>query len=149
MSVEILLIPIAIAAVGAIKASNNENQEASDLISIKTKIKDAKLLEKSLKIYGCKNVSMGEILETEINQSRIIFEKDENNIFNAIFIGNISLEDANEFILGVNEEYTKLVQEQVYKKLLKNADNYNLRLESEEVKKDNSIVLTFALPEEK
>ena len=128
MSVEILLIPIAIAAVGAIKASNNENQEASDLISIKTKIKDAKLLEKSLKIYGCKNVSMGEILETEINQSRIIFEKDENNIFNAIFIGNISLEDANEFILGVNEEYTKLVQEQVYKKLLKNADNYNLRL---------------------
>ncbi|WP_424356364.1 hypothetical protein [Methanobacterium sp. MBAC-LM] len=164
MSVEIILIPIAIAAVtGAIKARNEENQELTEAIKTRneknqessgyftlgTKIKDAKLLEETLKIYGCKDVSTGEDLETECDNARVIFEKDENGVFNAVFLGNISLEKAKEFISDINGEYTKLVQEQVYQKLLKNASERNLRLESEDVQEDNSIVLTFALQEEK
>jgi uncharacterized linocin/CFP29 family protein len=160
MSVEIVLMPIAIAAVaGAIKTRNEnnkelartlrneKNRESSGYFTLGTRIKDTKLLEETLKIYGCKNVLIGDDLETELDNVRIMFEKDENEVFNAVFLGDISLEKAKEFISDINGEYTKLVQEKVYQNLLKNASGHNLQLESEEVKEDNSIVLTFALQE--
>lgn len=178
MSAEIVFIPIAIAVAGAIKGRHDENnqelaealkteneknrelaeslkkkyeknQESSGYFTLGTKIKDIKLLEETLKIYGCKNVLTGANLETKLDKARVIFEKDENEVFNVVFLGNISLEKAKEFISDINDEYTKLVQEQVYQKLLKNASERNFCLESEEIQEDNSIVLTFTLPEKK
>ncbi|MEN6554228.1 MAG: hypothetical protein ABFC34_15220 [Methanobacterium sp.] len=149
MSVEFILIPIAIAAISEMEKRKEKNKELSDYFCLGTKIKDAKLLEEALKIYGCENITTGENLETEFDQARIIFEKDENGIFNAVFLDKIHLDEAKGFVSDINDEYTKLVQEQVYQKLLKNATERNLQLESEEVKEDNSIVLTFALQEEK
>ena len=50
-------------------------------------------------------------------------------------------QEAAELFSELYDEYTTLVQQEIYEKLLENIKDRNLNLESEEVTEDNSICL--------
>lgn len=143
MSVVIILLPVAIAAAGTLGTMSTVSEENSDIIFLPTQMTDEKLLEKALNNYGHKTSLNGKNINLE--DSQVIFQMNENGIFDAFFTGNTSEEYAKNFVSDTYEEYTKLVQEQVYLNLLENLKESNLRLESEEVEKDNSIILTLTM----
>ena len=106
-------------------------------------MKDEELLNAALERYGCRSVVMGATVDSALGDTRMVFERDESGVFDALFIGNISTEHAATFLGELDEEYTLLVQQRVYENLLSRARDRGLVVESEEVQVDNSVVITL------
>ena len=106
---------------------------------------DAHILQAALDSCGCQSVTTGMTVDSEIQGARIIFEPTENGAFNAVFIGGIPAERAEEFLAGLYDQYTRQVQQEVYQKVKERAASKGMVLESEEMQADDSIVLTFCV----
>lgn len=145
MSVEFLLIPIAISIASALAASQRKQIARPNCFVIGTRLKDPKLLQAALSSLGCRSVSSGADVQSTSEGAQISFEKNEDGLFDAVFAGVSSQERAATFLQEVDAEYTRLLQEQVYKRLMARAKDRGLNLESQEVQADNSIVLTFTV----
>jgi hypothetical protein len=152
MSVEMLLIPIVIAAVGSTGVTIDifsKKESKSNFMIYETKMKDYELLKKALEVFGHKPFLEENSMDINLEEYELIFKLNDENIFEAVFQGNITAEHAEEMVSEIYEEYTKLVQEQVYYKVLENIQDYDIELESESVQEDNSIVLTLNIQEER
>ncbi len=155
MSVEMLLIPIVIAAVGtagtgvSLLSSNKEISESSGTLIYETKMKDTKLLKKALEVFGYEPFLQKELIDITLGDYELIFQLNNQDIFEAVFQGNVTEENAQKILSDIYDEYTKLVQEQVYHKVLENIQDYDIELESESVQDDNSIILTLNISEER
>jgi hypothetical protein len=152
MSVEILLLPIAIAVIGGAMANQQPSSKQSTkpsetTFSITTRMTNPHILQTALRNWGCKSVTTAENVHTAIEGARIVFEQAEGVPFKAVFVGNIPTDLAQKFIADVYGEYTRLVQQDVYIKLKQRATAKGLVLESEEVQADDSIVLTLRVQE--
>lgn len=174
MSIEVSLIPIAIAvgligrAAGAIAvtgahyagesaiagaryaANGMQLQDGNaaqpiGMFFLETRCKDESLLRAALENYGCRSFVSGEQVDSAIDGKRIVFQRNEQGAFDAVFTGGITVEHAQEFVDNLHDEYTQQVQQQVYRRLLSKAKDRGLELESEEVQQDNSILLTFTV----
>jgi UDP-N-acetylglucosamine enolpyruvyl transferase len=154
MSVEMLLIPIVIAAVGtagtgvSIFSSNKEISKDKNIMVYETKMKDKELLKNALEVFGHKPFLEENLIDIDLDEYNLIFQLNEQNIFEAVFQGDITEEQAQVMVSNIYDEYTKLVQERVYYKVLENIKDYDIDLESESVHDDNSIVLTLNIREE-
>lgn len=152
MSVEMLLIPIVIAAVGSTGVTIDilsKKESNTNFMIYETKMKDYELLKKALEVFGHKPFLEENYIDVNLEEYELIFKLNDENIFEAVFKGNITSEHAEEMVSEIYEEYTKLVQEQVYYKVLENIQEHNMELESEAVQEDNSIVLTLNIQEER
>jgi len=147
MSVELALLPIAIAAIGAIASRRRARQQAETSFSLETRMTDPRMLQAALENCGCQSVSTGATVDSAIQGARIVFEPGENGAINAVFFGGIASIQADEFIASLYCEYTRLVQQDVYQKVVERAAAKGLSLESEEIQQDDSIVLTFCVQE--
>jgi hypothetical protein len=147
-----LLIPIVIAAVGSTGVTIDifsKKESKSNFMIYETKMKDYELLKKALEVFGHKPFLEENSMDINLEEYELIFKLNDENIFEAVFQGNITAEHAEEMVSEIYEEYTKLVQEQVYYKVLENIQDYDIELESESVQEDNSIVLTLNIQEER
>ncbi|HEY7033386.1 MAG TPA: hypothetical protein VH482_18745 [Thermomicrobiales bacterium] len=145
MSIELALIPIAIAIAGRVGSRKKRARELPNSFCLETQFKDGAILQASLEDYGCRSIFTGSKVDSYIGGTQIIFEPSESGVFDAVFVGNIAIEHAQAFIADLHDEYTKRVQREVYQKLISRAKDRGLLLESEAVQDDNSIVLTFAI----
>ncbi|MFA0834514.1 hypothetical protein [Methanobacterium formicicum] len=170
MSVTLVLIPMAIAAVGTMGVGTLINNERSiteeeedkiktqllqennksqvqELNKFKTLMRNSQILQESVINLGYQV----EILDThkmEINTdsgSIILFEKDENDVFQALVRDKCSQTQIESYVSEIYDEYTTIVQQKTYQKLVEKIKDRNLHLESEEVTEDNSIVLTLVV----
>lgn len=152
MSLSVFLIPFAIAGTAtAISSKMYSVDIQSELPSMKenetyykleTKIKDEELLQETLRNYGSESSVVNEHVESVIGDVQITFYKEENATFSAIFHERIDIVDAEEFVENIFEEYTRIVQQKTYEKLMERASNEGLVFESEN-RNEDSIVLTF------
>jgi hypothetical protein len=141
LSVTLALIPVAIAVAGAM--ATRKEQDPPRSLRLGTRLKDEELLKAALERYGCRSVATGEAVDSALGDTRMLFEREENGAFGALFVGDIAAEDARTFLTRLDEEYTMLVQERVYRNLLSRAEDRGLIVESEEVRADNSVVITL------
>jgi hypothetical protein len=148
MSIELALLPIAISAIGAIanrkKPQAVAGNHAQNPIYRETRMKDPELLQFALQNCGCRSVVSGVKVDSAIESARIVFEPVEGNAFIAVFTGDISSIQADDFLADVFMEYTRQVQQQVYRKLMNSATTKGMTLDAEELQDDDSIVLTFS-----
>jgi hypothetical protein len=145
MSIELALLPIAIAAIGAAINKKKSLAQQPNHFAIETRMTDARLLEVALQNCGCRSIASSQQLTTAFESAEILFQPAANGAFDAVFSGEIEAEQANAFIGDVFTEYTRLVQEDVYLKLKQRAAARGMMLESEQLQNDNSITLTFCL----
>ncbi|MEM5007386.1 hypothetical protein ABEP42_13835 [Priestia megaterium] len=144
MSIELALVPIAIALTQTIGSQIEKKRKTRHTYAIKTIMKDAHILQTTLNNYGCAPTIIGDgEMKSEIGNVQILFQQTEQNIFEAVFANEIDVEQAAQFLTNIQEEYGHLVQQETYKKLLERAKQQGLLLETEEVSDTNSIVLTF------
>ncbi|MFE8700596.1 DUF1257 domain-containing protein [Cytobacillus sp. FJAT-54145] len=102
---------------------------------------DENLLKRALEQYGCSFEKDEKTLNVE--DFKIGFLKNDVGIFEAVFDIDIKFEDAQRFLQNIEEEYTHILQQETYQKLLHRAKEQGLILETEEVNESNSIILTF------
>ncbi|KKK39993.1 hypothetical protein WQ57_01615 [Mesobacillus campisalis] len=144
MSIELVLIPVAIAVSQAIGSNIQKRMEENKIYAVTTIMKDPQLLQKALLNYGCATSLLEENeMSSEIGDVKVMFQINSQGIFEALFEKGIPEEAALEFLTNIQDEYTSLVQQDIYLKLLERASGQGLVLESEEVNNNNSIVLTF------
>lgn len=155
MSLSIFLVPLAIAGTTALTASTysvNIEAELSALnekkvyYKVETKMKDEQLLQETLRNYGSETSHVNKHVESIIGDVQITFYKEENGTFSAIFHEEIDVADAEQFVNNIFEEYTRVVQQQTYEKLMERATREGLIFESEN-REEDTITLTFQVKE--
>lgn len=86
-----------------------------------------------------------EKLQKFIATGQMTIKKTEDDSLDFIFIGDYDEDESKDFIRNLTDEYCSKVQEITYEKLLEKIKEKNLVLESENVDKDDSIILTLSI----
>lgn len=147
MSLSLTLIPLAIGASSAIAFALKDKVEEGEFYLVDTNMKDEETLEVALKNYGCNVTLDQESFQSSIGDIQLAFQQQENGTFSAVFSNSVETGDAEEFIGGIQKEYTRLVQKQTYEKLMERAKAEGLVLEAENTNEDGTIVMTFQVKE--
>lgn len=159
MSVEVLLIPLAIGIVATRAATKTamdamaaehygvkEIQPRKRCIKMDTRFKDSNLLLKTLNEYGLKpkKTSSGGYT-VKFSDGDILYSRSSADATFTMTITNIK--DKNALIkdlLEIEQEYNGNVQEYTYKRILNHLPE-GMEIENEEVLEDNSILITLSV----
>lgn len=151
MSLSVMLVPLAIAVRSELKNVRVQIETEVDetfltkhktYYKLKTQIKDEQLLQEALQHIGSETSQIDKHIKSIIGDVQVIFYKENDGTFSSLFHEHIDVRDAEQFIHNVFEQYTSIVQQKTYEKLIKRARQEGLILESES-RQDESIVLTF------
>lgn len=147
MSLEIVLIPLAIALVTQAKSKAKESalNESSHQVAVETRMKNLELLLNAMRNIGCiTTMHEGEIAAT-LNATAFTFKKNSQGIWTARFIAGTSLEIAEQIIGQIDKAYGVEVQAEVIRKIKERAPQSGMTLESETINEDSSVTLVLAV----
>jgi hypothetical protein len=151
LSVEILLVPLALAAAHAVVAVagmvaagvDDEGREKKACV-VQTRLKHPGLLVEALRSVGAeaKAHSDGSVTGTweGINFS---FVHHEDGTLSAHFDADVDVERARELILATDAAYARAVQEAVRQRVKQRAGELGMTVESETVGEDESVTLVL------
>ncbi|MFT4471244.1 hypothetical protein ACMX2H_15180 [Arthrobacter sulfonylureivorans] len=156
MSVSVLLIPAAIAAVAAVnaaidnKAKNNETNKAAEVeavpqVQVRTRMRDLNLLQDALADTQAEVVRVEEdSLEAAWTDATAVFNRDSEGIWQVHFSGeDVDRPRAAEIVQAIDEAYARRVQQAVVRKLRERAHTAGLELASETVEEDQSVTMVL------
>lgn len=159
MSVSIVLVPLALAIGGMMEEAsldkkiayedvnnvykNNDNNNVC--YQVETPIKRIDLLIEGVEELGFDFISLNDkyIIENEVGN--IEFIKNSNNQVDILFNGDYSEEQVQNISSDIYNQYTSVLQSEVYKTLKERAKERGYTLENEVIEEDNSIVLNFSV----
>ncbi|MFK2825999.1 hypothetical protein QYG89_10025 [Bacillus sp. B190/17] len=144
MSIELVLIPVGIAVAQSVGSLIENHKQGGHTYKIQTVMKRQHLLQKAIEQYGCNVHEINQQnYQTEVGDIKIYFQQNDQGVFEAVFDKSVEQEHAVEFLENLHAEYKYLIQQETYQKLLLQAGEKGLELESEEVLEDRSILVTF------
>lgn len=145
MSVSLILVPLAVAAVAAVQgAQGGRDAEGRTICEVRTRMRDAELLSAALRSKGA-TVSTGDTgsLQATWENVRAVFQRGPDDVWSAHFSGDVDEQRAVDIVQAVDAEYGREVQAAVLRRLRERAPAAGLRLESETVGDDQSVRLVF------
>ena len=155
MSVEILLVPLALAAAhavvaigGAVTAAVGSDGKERKAIAVQTRLKDPRLLVGALQSVGAtaEAHSDGTITGTWEDMG-FRFVHNEDGTRSAHFDADVDVTRAQELILATDAAYAKAVQETVAQRVRDRAGQLGMTVESETVGEDESVTLVLNVEE--
>ncbi|WP_172195828.1 hypothetical protein [Saccharibacillus qingshengii] len=149
MSLEILLVPLAIAATKEIAEAimrQTDRQKDVGYAEIQTRMKDQNLLKQALKEWDTDFRQVEDIASLRLDtQNEAVFMVNEEGRYLLLLPQTADLEKYASWIEDVERSYTHYLQQAVYRKLLERAEERGMTLEKEELMQDDSIQLTYVL----
>lgn len=150
MSVEIVLIPVAIALTKEIAEGISRRLENKDneILILETRMKDELLLKQALEDWNCSFRSIDHFKEITFplqGNDEVIFMLNSTGRYSLVLPQTADQTAYEEWLSNVEDSYTHLLQQQVYQKLIERAPENGLILEQEERLADRSIQLTYIL----
>lgn len=150
MSVEIVLIPVAIALTKEIAEGISHRLEHKDkkVVILETRMKDEALLRLALDEWECSLLTVGGLEEVQFASSaanEVIFTVNEEGRYALVLPETADQAAYKEWITNVEQSYTRHLQQMVYRNLMEQAKSQGLIFEQEERLEDQSIQITFAL----
>ena len=144
MSVSLILVPLAVAAVSAAHGlRSGRDQQDRVVCEVRTRMRDASLLAAALRGTGAEVVEgEGEIV-AGWQGVRASFTRDQDGIWQAHFTGDVDEARAVGIVHAIDAGYGLQVQRAVLERLRERAPAAGLRLESESVADDRSVRLVF------
>jgi hypothetical protein len=155
MSVSVLLIPAAIAAVAAVnsaidnKAKNREAAKAQEAavpqVQVRTRMRDLNLLQAALADTQAQVTrAAADSLEAAWADATAVFERDAEGIWQVHFSGeDVDRRRAAEIVQAIDDAYARRVQQAVVRKLRERAHTAGLELASETVEEDQSVTMVL------
>lgn len=148
MSVSLILLPLAVAAVTAYQGTRSERDADGRIIcQVRTRMRDATLLAAALEETNARVTRDDQQIIAEWQGVRARFVRGEDGIWAAHFSGEVDEARAVEIVSAIDASYGRQVQRAVLQRLRDRAATVGLRLESETVTEDNSVQLVFAVEE--
>jgi hypothetical protein len=147
MSLEIILIPMAIALITKAKSKADENvaNASAHQVSVETRMKNQDLLLNAMTIAGCSVTATPNEIAGNFNSILFSFKRDATGIWNATFMAGTTLQAATQIIQAVDKAYGLEVQAELLRKIKERAPQNGMTLESETVNADSSISLVLAV----
>jgi hypothetical protein len=144
MSVSIVLVPIAIAAISAWQASKSETDgEGRTMCQVGTRMRDETLLAAALRGTHAVVTKSGATLVADWAGVRAEFTRDKDGIWQAHFAGEVDEERALGIIGAVDQAYGLEVQRAVVEKLKQRAPGAGMSVVSERMEADDSMILVL------
>jgi hypothetical protein len=144
VSLEIVLIPLAIAAVSAYNAKReNDSNTGQVKINVQTRMKNQEMLIEALRVLGLSASVTENLLRINNSDIEFLMKKNESDIWTAQFDNDISEDAATSLLISLDKEYGKLVQATVVQRIKERASVNGMNLESESFNGDNSVTLTL------
>ena len=143
MSIEIVLIPLALAAVSAYQAKKSADEAGQQTVAVGTRMKNEHLLQEALADSGASvRASSGELV-ADWGAVEGRFVKDASGIWAVHFSGSTTSEEAMALVKSVDTAYGRRVQQEVLARLRQRAPEVGMSVESETVEDDQSVTLTL------
>ena len=156
MSVSVLLVPFAIAAVAAVnaavdnKAKNHETNKADQVesvpqVQVRTRMRDLNLLQAALADTQAEVTHAAEnSIEAAWTDAAAVFDRDAEGIWQVHFSGEgVDRRRAGEIVQAIDHAYARRVQHAVVRKLRDRAHTAGLELASETVEEDQSVTMVL------
>ncbi len=136
MSLEIILVPLAIAAYGSWKA---RSMERDNVLLVETRLKDSALLAQALQAMGGTSVEVdGGVVQAVLGIRKISFRADSNGVLIA-HVDTKDQEEAISLLLEVDKQYGLQVQTAVVERVKQRANGLGMNLVSQIKSEDGSI----------
>jgi hypothetical protein len=147
MSLEIILIPLAIALVTKAQSKANENNPnaSAHQVAVETRMKNLELLQNAMRSIGCTTTMQENEIAASINSIYFTFKKNSQGIWAARFVAGTSVEVAEQIIGQIDKAYGIEVQAEVLRKIKERAPQSGMTLESETINEDSSVTLVLAV----
>ena len=146
MSVELILIPLALAAVSAWKASRTETDDSGRIVcQVETRMRDQTLLAAALSDTGAIVQQSTERITADWQGVRAEFTRGEQGIWSAHLTGEVDEGRAVEIVTSVDVAYGRQVQAAVLAKLRERAPAAGMTVESETTAEDASVTLVLTV----
>ena len=147
MSLEIILIPMAIALVTAAqsRAKENNTNEASNQVGVETRMKNVDLLQNAMSNIGCTTSMQETEIAASLNSLNFTFKKNSQGIWVATFEAGTTFAAAEQIIGQIDKAYGIEVQAEVLRKIKERAPQSGMTLESETINEDSSVTLVLAV----
>ncbi|MGC4786820.1 hypothetical protein ACLQ22_03085 [Micromonospora sp. DT178] len=146
MSVSLILLPLAVAAVAATHgATAGRDGEGRVVCEVQTRMRDETLLVAALGDTGAVVTTEPDAIIADWAEVRAGFRRGEDGIWSAHFTGEVDEQRAVEAVRAIDAAYGRQVQRAVLERLREQAPAAGLRLESEQVTEDASVRLVFAV----
>jgi hypothetical protein len=148
MSIEIVLIPLAIALTKEIAegVSNLSETNNNDFTILDTRMKDESLLKQALEEWTCsfREVEALDSLQ-QLHENEVTFMMNKEGCYSLVLQKSADKDSFQEWIEKVETSYTHYLQQRVYLNLVEKAKEQGMILENEELFEDHSIQLTYIL----
>ncbi len=144
MSIEILLVPAAIAAAAAFSKRDGDRY-GQRFVTVGTRMADVRLLSQALGDTGASVTSDDLELIVEWDELAARFSQNAEGLWSAHFDGTADQATAESLIADVDAAYGLRVQSEVLRRVRAQADQAGLRLEDERVESDRSVTLTLSI----
>lgn len=136
MSIEIILIPLAVAAYGSWKARSMEKE---NVLFVETRLKDPELLALAIQSMGGSSIVVeGSNLKAVIGERKISFQPDPQGVLVA-HLDTKDKDEAVKLLLEVDKQYGYQVQSAVVKRIKERADGLGMNVVSQTSSDDGSI----------
>jgi hypothetical protein len=136
MSLEIILVPLAIAAYGSWKA---RSMEKDNVLLVETRLKDSAILAATLHSMGGTSVSVDEgVVRAIIGNRSVSFQSDSNGVLTA-HVDTKDQEEAISLLLEVDRQYGIQVQAAVVERVKQRAGSLGMNVISQIKGEDGSV----------
>lgn len=144
MSISLVLIPLAMAAVGAWQASRKETDaDGRTVCHVQTRMRDSELLVAALTDTGAAVTRSAEAITGNWRGVRAQFQRDSSGIWQVDFTGEVDEQRAAEIVVAIDQAYGRQVQQTVLARLRARAPSAGMTVASETVEDDDSVTLVL------
>lgn len=144
MSVSIVLVPLAIAAISAWQASKTEiDAQGRTLCQVSTRMRDEILLQAALADTRAIVGRSGTMISADWAGVRAEFACDEAGIWQANFTGDIDEARAIGVITAIDQAYGRQVQQAVVQRLKQRAPSAGMSVVSERMENNDTMTLVL------
>ena len=136
MSLEIILVPLALAAYGSWKA---RSMEKDNVLLVETRLKDSALLTLALHAMGGTSVEVnGGVVQAVIGNRKVSFRSDSSGVLTA-HVDTKDQDEAISLLLEVDRQYGLQVQVAVVERVKQRVSGLGMNIVSQIISEDGSI----------
>jgi hypothetical protein len=143
VSIEIILLPLAVAAISAWQAKSASDEAGRHIIAVNTRMRNEHLLERALCDTGATVAKTGEVITASWERTRGRFTKDPQGVWSVHLVGDADEGRATTLVGAIDAAYGRHVQQEVLSRLRERAPDVGMDIESETVEEDNSVTMVL------
>ena len=146
MSVSLVLVPLAFAAVSAYQAARaSADEEGRTVCHVATRMRDERLLGEALADTGAQVVHDQGTLVARWQGVDATFARDEQGVWQVDLTGEVTPDSAAQVVAAVDAAYGARVQQEVLRRVRERAHTAGMAVESERVEQDRSVTLVLTV----